>query len=74
MISDVAQQVESVKIPPLIVSDEPLPLRPFMTKPHGDAILPHDKQYFNYRHSRAKFSYRRSIWKIEKQQVQNSFS
>ena len=27
MISDVAQQVEGVEIPPLIVSDEPLPLR-----------------------------------------------
>ena len=66
MISDVAQQVEGVEIPPLIVSDEPLLLRPFMTKPHGDTILPHDKRYFNCRHSRAKFSYRRSIWKIEK--------
>ena len=23
-------------------------------KPHGDAVLPEDKRYFNYRHSRAR--------------------
>ena len=29
-------------------------LRTRIMKPHGDAILPDDKRYFNYRHSRAR--------------------
>ena len=27
-----------------------------MLKPHGDAVLPDDKQYFNYRNSRARLA------------------
>ena len=54
MIPNVVQQVEDVEIPHLILSDGAFPMRRFMMKPYGDAILPHDKRYFNYRHSRAR--------------------
>ena len=47
----VVQQVEDVEIPPLILSDGAFPLRTFVMKSHGDAILPDDRRYFNYRHS-----------------------
>ena len=51
IIPSVAQQVENVEIPPLILGDGAFPLRTWIMKPHGDAILPDDKRYFNYRHS-----------------------
>lgn len=54
VIPSVAQFVEEVEIPPLILGDGAFPLRTFMMKPHGDAILPGDKRYFNFRHSRAR--------------------
>ena len=54
MIPNVVQQVEDVEIPSLILGDGAFPLRTFMLTPHGDAILPDDKQYFNYRNSRAR--------------------
>ena len=41
-------------MPPLILGDGAFPLRTFMLKSHGDAILPDDKLYFNYRNSRAR--------------------
>ena len=54
MIPNVVQQVEDVEIPPLILGDGAFPLRTFILKPHGDAILPDDERYFNYRNSRAR--------------------
>ena len=47
----VVQQVEDVEVPPLILGDGAFPLRTFMIKSHGDAILLDDRRYFNYRHS-----------------------
>ena len=47
IIPNVVQQVEDVKIPPFILGDEAFPLWTFILKPHGDAILPDDKRYFN---------------------------
>ena len=54
MIPNEVQQVEDVEIPSLILGDRAFPLRTFMMKPHGDAILPDDKRYFSYRHSQAR--------------------
>ena len=54
VIPNVPQQVENVEIPPLILGDGAFPLRTWIMKPHGDAILPDDKRYFNHRHSRAR--------------------
>ena len=54
MIPNVVQEVEDVEIPTLILGERAFPLRTFMMKPYGDAILPDDKRYFNYRHSRAR--------------------
>ena len=48
MIPNVVQQLEDVE------GDEAFPLRTFMMKLHGDAILQDDKRYFSYRHSRAR--------------------
>ena len=52
MIPNVVQQLEDIEIQPLILGDGAFPLWTFMLKPHGDAILPDDKRYFNYRNSR----------------------
>ena len=46
--------MEDVEIPLLILGDGAFPLQTFMSKPHGDAILPDDKRYFNYRNSRTR--------------------
>ena len=54
MILNIVQQVEDVEIPPLILGDGAFPLWTFMLKPYRDALLPHDKRYFNYRNSRAR--------------------
>ena len=49
-IPNVAQKIEDVEIPPFILGDGAFPLM----KPHGDAVLPDNKCYFNFRHSRAR--------------------
>ena len=54
VIPNIVQQIENVDIPPLILGDGAFPLRFWIMKPHGDAVLPEDKRYFNYRHSRAR--------------------
>ena len=53
-IPNVAQKIEDVEIPPLILGDGAFPLPTFLMKPHGDAVLPDNKRYFNFRHSRAR--------------------
>ena len=45
MIPNVVQQLESVKIPLVILGDGDFPLELCMMKPHGDAILLADKRY-----------------------------
>lgn len=54
IIPNLVQEVESVEIPPLVLGDGAFPLRSWIMKPHGDAVLPEDKRYFNFRHSRAR--------------------
>ena len=54
MNPDVVQQVEDIEMTPLILGDGVFPLRTFMLKPHGDAILRDDKRYFNYGNSRTR--------------------
>ena len=54
VIPNIVKQIENVDIPPLILGDGAFPLRTWIMKPHGDAVLPEDKRYFNYRHSRAR--------------------
>ena len=53
-IPNVAQKIEDVEIPHLILGDGAFPQRTFLMKPHGDAVLPDNKRYFNFRHSRAR--------------------
>ena len=48
------QNIDNLEIPPLILGDGAFPLRSWITKPHGDAILLEEKRYFNYRLSRAR--------------------
>ena len=54
VIPNMVQEVEGIEIPPLILGDGAFPLRTWIMKPHGDAVLPDDKRYFNFRHSRAR--------------------
>ena len=54
VIPNIVQQIENVDIPLLILGDGAFPLRTWIMKPHGDAVLPEDKRYFNYRHSRTR--------------------
>ena len=53
-IPNVVQKVKKVDIPPQILGDGAFPLRTWIMKPHGDAVLSKEKRYFNYRHSRAR--------------------
>ena len=46
--------VDGVEIPPVILGDGAFPLRSWMMKSHGDAVLTPEKAYFNYRLSRAR--------------------
>ena len=54
VIPNIVQQIENVDVPPLILGDGAFPLRTWIMKPYGDAVLPEDMRYFNYRHSRAR--------------------
>ena len=54
IIPECAQKVEKVNVPPLILGDGAFPLRTWIMKPHGDAVLTAEKRYFNFRHSRAR--------------------
>ena len=54
MIPNVVQQVEDVELLPFTLDGRAYPLWTFMMKLHGDAKLPDDKQYFNYRYSQAR--------------------
>lgn len=54
ILPNLAQEVESVEIPTLILGDGTFLLRSWIMKPRGDAVLPEDKRYFNFGHSRAR--------------------
>ena len=54
MIPNLVQKLEDIEIQSLIFGEGAFRLWTFMLKPHGGAILPDDKQYFNYRNSRAR--------------------
>ena len=46
--------VDGVERPPVILGDCAFPLRSWIVKPHGYAVLTPEKAYFNYRLSRAR--------------------
>ena len=46
--------VNSLEVPPLVVGDRTFPLRTWITKPYGDAVLSEEKTYFNCRGSRTR--------------------
>ena len=54
VIPDHVQVKNGLKIPPLIVGDGAFPLKTWITKPYGDAVLSEEKRYFNNRGSRAR--------------------
>ena len=54
IIPEKAQTINEIEIPPMILGDGAFPLRTWISKPYGDAVLPPKKRYFNYRHSRAR--------------------
>ena len=65
MNPNVVQQVEDIEVSPLILGDGAFPLWKFILKPHGDAILPDDKRYFNYRTSRARLVTEESFGRLK---------
>ena len=48
------QKIGEVDIPPMILGDGAFPMKPWLCKPHGDAVLSDEKRYYNYRLSRAR--------------------
>ena len=54
ILSEYTVQNENIMIPPIILGDGAFPMRTWLVKPHGDAILSEKKRYFNYRLSRAR--------------------
>ena len=54
VIPDQVQVVNSLEVPPLVVGDRTFPLRTWITKPYGDAVLSDKKSYFNWRGSRTR--------------------
>ena len=46
--------MDGVETPPVILGDGASPLRSWIMKLHGDAVLTPEKAYFNYRLSRAR--------------------
>ncbi|XP_065069830.1 uncharacterized protein LOC135694882 [Rhopilema esculentum] len=54
MIPEICQQIDAVKIPPLILGDSAFPFESFLMKPYTNAVLTKEQCYFNYRLSRAR--------------------
>ena len=65
MIPNVVQKVDDIKILPLILGEGALPLWTFMLKPRRDAMLPDNKQYFNYRNSRTRLVTEGAVWRLK---------
>ena len=54
ILPDDIRTVDGTYISPVILGDGAFPMKTFLMKPYGDAILSEDKRYFNYRLSRAR--------------------
>ena len=54
MFCQIKTAVDGVETPPVILGDGAFPLRSWIMKPHGDAVLTPEKAYFNCRLSRAR--------------------
>ncbi|XP_065067513.1 uncharacterized protein LOC135693062 [Rhopilema esculentum] len=54
MIPEICQQIDAVKIPPLILGDSAFLFESFLMKPYTNAVLTKEQRYFNYRLSRAR--------------------
>ena len=55
VLSEAAIKInDDVVIPPLILGDGAFPMRSFLLKPYGDAVLSDKKRYLNYRASRGR--------------------
>ena len=48
------QIVNNTRVPSMILGDGAFPMKPWLCKPYGDAVLSEKKRYFNYRLSRAR--------------------
>ena len=53
-ILKIGKEIEGVHIPALILADSAFPLKCWMLKPYGNAVLTAKQRYFNYRLSRAR--------------------
>ena len=54
VISGQVKVVNSLEVPPLVVGDRTFPLRTWITKLYGHAVLSEEKTYFNCRGSRTR--------------------
>ena len=50
------QTIDDVEIPPQILGDGAFPLRSWLMKPYGEAVLTPDRRYFNYRSRRGRMA------------------
>ena len=48
------QVVDNVHVPPMILGHGAFPMKSWICKPYGDAVLTEENRYFNYRLSRAR--------------------
>ena len=53
-IPQIAKDVDSTNVPPLILGDSTFPFQTWLTKPFTNAVLTPHQHYFNYRLSRAR--------------------
>ena len=53
-IPQLAENINGVLVPPLVVGDSAFPFQPWLMKPYNNSILTPKQRYFNYRLSRAK--------------------
>lgn len=69
-VPSIAQDVNGINVPPLILGDSAFPLSPWLMKPYTNATLTVEQRYFNYRLSRARmvtegaFGQLKSRWRV----------
>ena len=66
VIPDKVQLCNNVEIPPMLLGDGAFPLRTWIAKPHGEAVLIPKKRYFNYRLSRARMVTEAAFGKLKR--------